>query len=157
MNYFVKLTKRPSVAVRAMITGLHKADAREDFKINMNTFGKKFENICYGCAATCAIQEIAGIEYMPTQPVDLLSDRALILFGKSYTLDNQNNLFDFELAIDNFRCGKPEFLLKIYGIKETVKNHHLFKHQNWSLTNKSWKVEIPRIENYIILLERQGY
>jgi len=46
---------RVSTAIRIMIYGLHKMTAREDFTVKMSTFGETSSEMCYGCAATCAL------------------------------------------------------------------------------------------------------
>ncbi len=49
---------RPSNAVWAMVLGIDGALARDDFTIDMGTFGESYDGMCYGCAATCALQQI---------------------------------------------------------------------------------------------------
>lgn len=57
---FVKL---PSQIIFAMVNGLESQSQRLDFEVQMHTYGyySEEENMCFGCAAICAIQEITGI------------------------------------------------------------------------------------------------
>ena len=153
MNYFVKLTKKPSVAIWAMINGIWKSDARDDFKINMSTFGDIADEVCYGCAATCAIQEITGIEFKSSDILYTIDNRAEILFGRNY-VDYLPDLNKFEDAIDEFRNGDPVDLLDLYGIEDEDIS---YISSNWKLRNNNWRKELIKIEIYVKQLEDRGY
>lgn len=70
-------TKKPdwarlrfSQVVRAMVNGLKRYGDDPDFEIRMATYGAvqrtlEGREICMGCAATCAIQELAGVRFTP--------------------------------------------------------------------------------------------
>ena len=71
INLRAKLRGREGfcTAVAAMITGINNQDERDDFTINMEEYGDYLhddetgETMCFGCAATCAIQEYFGVDF----------------------------------------------------------------------------------------------
>ena len=57
------IRQKPSSAIRAMIDGLKKQSQREGFEVCMGTYGEYRTGICFACAATCALQELAGVDF----------------------------------------------------------------------------------------------
>lgn len=98
---FKKLT--PSKVIRAMVRGLKK----KYVKIDMGTFGSTSWNdkVCYGCAATNALCELAG-KKIPVASIQSTGSRATFLKVADSTLTK------FELAINSLRQGD------IYGANE---------------------------------------
>lgn len=56
---------KPSIVVRATINGLRNALRRPNFLLDMRTFGRVSDssNLCIGCMATCALQEITNTQF----------------------------------------------------------------------------------------------
>ena len=159
MNYFVEKTHKPSVAIEAMIKSLYRQDKRKLFTINMSTYGGTAEGECFGCAATCTIMQITGVNFTPNDDIWGGVARASIL-AKQLNIKDINifriNLGVFEVAIENFRTGKPENLLSLYAIEDTDKNRHLYDGQSWRLETENWKSQIPSIKAYVTELKAVG-
>lgn len=90
-------------ALEFMLAGIESARNRADFKIDMGTFGNSVRltdnsRMCYGCAATCTIQQIANKEFKGKEIVWCV-DRA------DYLGFNKNELDRFEEAIDSVRMA----------------------------------------------------
>lgn len=102
----------PHEVLDAMIQGLKNPSC----KVNMNTFGHVEDGICFGCAATNAIQYLSGEKFTPDNIVGE-SRRA------KYLKINPNILTSFEIAIDELRSGCIE-MTNIYlyelGISEII-------------------------------------
>ena len=49
-------------AIDAMLIGLETIP-NGSFKIDMTTFGNIDNNVCYGCAATCALQQLYDVRF----------------------------------------------------------------------------------------------
>ena len=90
--------------VQAMIDGLKKPWVKVnmcsfgDFQIEKKWFGLISREVCYGCAATNTICEIAGITFTPEN-----------IWSTGHRADAVNATYDFmngfECAIDYFRMG----------------------------------------------------
>lgn len=56
-------------AVEAMIDGLKTQSERPDFVVDMDSFGRvnnhpiTREPVCFGCAATCTVQQLVGVNF----------------------------------------------------------------------------------------------
>ena len=105
MNRLVEMAGgKPSAVVNAMIVGLESHANRDDFKINMSTFGMEgIGGICVGCAATCAVEQITGHKFT-TREIEGRENRAVSIHV------NYCDLQHFEDVIDAFRHGKHEML-----------------------------------------------
>ncbi|MFZ1322333.1 MAG: hypothetical protein WAT71_12335 [Ignavibacteria bacterium] len=87
----------PYQVIDAMIQGLKNPSCR----ISMETYGKVRNKTCFGCAATNALQYLAGKKFTATN-IKSGSDRAKFLEIDCELLDN------FEHAIDYLRSGNIE-------------------------------------------------
>jgi hypothetical protein len=99
-------------AIRAMISGIITQIKRDDFSINMESFGgfvpfSTGEDMCYGCAATCTIQEIAHINLTSKDIANVHKRAAALNF-------NSLQLVSFEQAIDGMRSGYLTPLVQFY-------------------------------------------
>ena len=76
------IQSKPSIALQAMVDGLREQSKRKNFKVDMRTFGEgKYLNnpvMCYGCAATCTLQKIAG-KNLTVDNINVNLDRAQFL------------------------------------------------------------------------------
>ena len=50
-------------ALQAMVDGLKRQSKRKGFMVDMVTFGNVSPETCYGCAATCTLQEMYGVNF----------------------------------------------------------------------------------------------
>jgi hypothetical protein len=85
-------------AVEAMIEGLETQSKRGDFEIDMGRYGASAGDICFGCAATCTVQQITG-KNLDTHCINDTYDRASALDMNEYDLRM------FECVINDLRCG----------------------------------------------------
>jgi hypothetical protein len=92
-------------AIEAMVNGIKNQMEREDFKFYFTSFGAAHNGICYGCAATCTIQEIAG-KNLDKNNIDDVVFRAKALNFESH------DLVKFEGAIDSMRQSNLYPILK---------------------------------------------
>ena len=110
-----RLNGKVSAAIHTMCQGLRSNSEREDFRVDMTTFGTRSyistrdgvrdyptedeEKICYGCAATCTIQQIAKKQFVDAD-IYYTNTRAKFLGFE------ENDLQCFEFAIDDLRKGQ---------------------------------------------------
>jgi len=113
MRLVRELAPKMSDAISAMVIGLHIQNNRDTFTVDMETFGDTAEarsgmgEICFGCAATCAAQQLAKI--------NLDADIIVSITVRAAALDIEaNDLAEFELAIDSFRKGHILRLMDFY-------------------------------------------
>lgn len=100
----------PSLAVRAAIEGIEHYRSHPNFKFNLRRFGGSYGYICYGCAATAAVQWIAKTDLTP----DNIGNRHLRAAFLEFEF---GDLEGFECAIDGLRCGCPDSLASYYGFE----------------------------------------
>jgi hypothetical protein len=99
-------------AIRAMVAGIKTQAKRKDFNINMDSFGGfNGSTLCYGCAATCTIQEITHINLTPSTIVPGSTRAEALSFDR-------HQLSKFERAIDGMRQGFPAELIRFYHSEE---------------------------------------
>lgn len=112
MKTIFELAPKPSDAIKAMWQGLIEQSKREDFVINMQSFGgySTFQGICFGCAATCSIQQLSGVNFEMSNSHSIVdvSKRSKLL---KIEMDSLNR---FEACIDEFRNGDLTYLLDFY-------------------------------------------
>jgi hypothetical protein len=102
----------PSSAVRAMVNGLRNQDRRADFQVDMGSFGLVHRGVCFGCAATCALQEATG---------------------RNFTVRDitEHCLSDWELMIDGLRSGFVKGLLNYYEVDSFDFDLPYLSTENW--------------------------
>ena len=106
---------KPSQVVRAMCLGLR--NLRENQRIDMTTFGNlgvTDQSVCYGCAATWAIQEMYGDEL----PMEYFEPDCGQLEGLG--TPHEGPIQDLECAIDSLRRGSPSDLLALFCGEEVA-------------------------------------
>lgn len=103
-------------AVEAMITGLEVHSKRKDFIIDMTTYGKATgPDICFGCAATCAVQQLCGIDLKPGTFINRKSH------WRAATLKvDMSDLEYFEQAINDLRTGYETPLFDYMGVRVPI-------------------------------------
>lgn len=154
MNTIKQYAPKVSDALRAMVAGLLEQDAREDFNIDMGSYGKftplpkPYKGVCFGCAATCAIQKLVGKNFN-SEYIRNNYTRALFL-----DIDHEE-LWQFEMAINSFRLYtdlRP--LFEFYYGEEDFKALKLpcslvYGNNRLGMTNENWRDKLP-VVNYII-------
>lgn len=138
---------KPSVALKHMVTGLLKQSRRRNFEIAMSVFGIANDKTCFGCAATCAVQNIANKNYPPAS-INHICDRS------DYLNIIQEELKKFERAINCARLGELEPLFDFCGINDI--NVSKFE-TNFHLCDDDWKKQIPTVKETIAALKKAGY
>lgn len=128
--------------IMAMVNGLEK----EHVKVNMDTYGGFRNGVCYGCAATNAICEIAGVTF--DDPQILSTDGRARFISTDYDfIDN------FECAINHLRSGYIEDyneMAKYIGIAE-IDSHGM----NMALPELETHNYKENLHHYIRLAELQ--
>jgi hypothetical protein len=65
--------------------------------------------VCFGCAATCAVQQLTGINLTPgnlgVEALHYAGDNTLQVVRANTLQVNRYDLSDFENTIDSFRAG----------------------------------------------------
>jgi len=145
------IISKPSEALRAMVDGLLEQSQREDFLIEMSDWGSATEKVCFGCAATCTLQKVAGINLMPgTQRygvgnLDWRSDQLGL---------DENDVNHFENAMNDARMGDLETLFEYFDID--VQGLGLIRDYEWYLHNDNWRKQLPQVEETIQYLISKG-
>ena len=144
MKSIKELAPKPSDAIQAMIDGLKNYNSKPGFNIDMGTYGRAVKGICFGCAATCTIQQIAG-EDIPENNIHSLKDHA-------YALDfDIREVIDFEFAIDSFRSNDVSPLFYFYG-----KENPIGLYTDWFLDTDNFMEQLPLVQEYCDQLKQMG-
>ena len=133
---------KPSDALEYMCDGLLKQSKRKDFQIAMYSFGGSDGQMCYGCAATSTIQQIAG-RNLTASNVD---NRQLIGFDR-------DELWVFEKAINYARCGFLDFLFDFCEVTEVGFSRW---EELWFMRDDNWKSCIPKVRKAIREMRAEG-
>lgn len=157
-------------ALEAMITGLETQSKRDDFRIHMRTFGETLafnawaahsrsqfipsrSSICFGCAATCTIQQLTAKNFTPNIDISGRYERARFLDVNTF------DLASFEKAVDEMRAGNFVSILDYmgYDISESNKNR-IMCIKLWGylpgLTTEGWQDNLP---SYRVVLRYLKY
>ena len=133
-------------ALQFMVDGLKRQSERKDFKVAMDTFGHYSEGTCYGCAATCTIQEIAKKD-LNELSLDETESRAQDLKFDLKQLDR------FESFIDDARIGNLENLFAFMK-KNTL--HKPSYDGRFYLNTNDWESQLPKVEKLIAELKEKN-
>jgi hypothetical protein len=140
-----KIQSKPSVALQFMVDGLKRQSLRNDFTVEMGSFGDHIKDFkCFGCAATCTIQEIAQKDFVDFNVIET-TRRANFLGFDVYELSW------FEGAMDFARRGKLSGIFNFCGQQYEQPQEYPF-----FLTNDNWKEQIPVVQETIAQLKQQG-
>lgn len=139
---------KPSNALQAMYDGLLKQDRRIDFVVNFRFFGGVLsDRVCFGCAATCTLQEISQVDLNPGN-ITLVEKRA-----RAYGFE-QTETIRFEMAMDCARHGNLYDLFGFCGLD--CRESYCFM-DGISMLAKNWKRQMPRLKKLIAGLKQAGY
>lgn len=157
------IIKKPSQAIRAMIRGLQRQGRRKQFRIKMSSWGHTEKEMCYGCAATCTVQEIAHRNLVPGKElINDTYDRARFFGFDRDDLDN------FEQAMNQVRLGSFISLYwflgiqcRSYPVEVVVDKWHEWCADRGSydvkLTDNTWHKRLPLYTKLAQMLEKAGY
>lgn len=135
-----------SDAVQAMYNGLRSVRFNPLLHVNMETFGKKYGPFCIGCAATYTLMELDG------GPSAAIFGKLLTSKDRASTFKfDQQDVLDFERAIDYFRRGLHHNLYNFYNVPMEIR--HQIQLPIIYLINKDWKSELPNILKAIEVLK----
>jgi hypothetical protein len=141
-----KIQNKPSVALQFMLDGLIGQSERSDFEVDMSFYGDSLNGVCYGCAATCAIQELTGINYNSEQ----ISYRATRCKALSVSKDE---LGVFECAINGARNGSIKFLFEFCNLNSSDYKPIL----KLLMTTSNYKDQLPLVKELIEDLKLHGF
>lgn len=151
---FKDLLPKPSDAVQAMVDGLLKQSKRKKFVINMGTFGDFADEhkVCFGCAATCTIQEATKINFTSgvKEHIRSLEGRATIL---NWDIED---LCLFENAIDSLRLLYIGSLFNYYNINYTLEELNIYHSLIVPLHTHAWKEGLHTYKILIKELKKNG-
>ena len=140
-----------SKAIRLMVTGLREIP-NESFKVAMGTFGvwNESKGICFGCAATCTIQQIASKRFEGKE-IDWTYSRAEYLSFDSKELD------EFERMINEIRQGYFSVqVTSFYNLNCTVFQELEFDEELPCLSSNFEEDDLVQYENFATILEAAG-
>lgn len=140
-----KIISKPSEALQAMVDGLLEQSERPDFEVNMKVFGAVQGGICYGCAATCAIQKIAGRNL----DIDSIDSSTLRAWTLGFLRDD---MLAFESAINMARTGDMGELFIYFGFEDAG----YWRFAGFNLDNSNWREQLPAVRAHINSLKKRG-
>jgi len=141
-----------STALQAMIDGLEFQSQREDFRVDMATFGaftyfeNKVDPICFGCAATCTVQQLSRVNFTDSQ-INSLEERSCL------TIRNSDDLDRFEYAIDCARMGN---LISIFDYMGDRDSHEFSDDDLWDMSTDDWQEQLPLVQDFVEMLKLKG-
>lgn len=150
MRKIKDIISKPSEALQAMVDGLLEQNARPDFRIDMNTFGSfsEMKHVCYGCAATCAVQKLIGVNF---------NKENINLRGLAVNIEHVD-LSAFEWRIDMARMGLLRLLFLYFGFDDNILDiGSNLTTALFCLENHNWRQELPKVTAHIKLLQEEGY
>jgi hypothetical protein len=136
---------KPSEALQAMVDGLLEQSQRSDFKIDMNIFGKydSYDNICYGCAATCTVQKLLN-KNLTKENINMN------LHSEFYGIED---ICKFESVMNDARGGYLERLFEYFDLSDKFEDD--FDNRFW-LETDNWQEELPEVNELIKELKEKG-
>lgn len=157
------IISKPSEAINATIIGLLRQNQRKDFKIDMDTFGSRGAQVCYGCAATSCVQQITK--------QDLVA--GIFPFDLEFPYDKSFQVFDgfdvediksFEFAIDELRQGSIVGLLVYFNMYGYALNWSIpddlvleYESLNIAMETDDWCCFIPKLIQFTHRLREVGF
>ena len=139
-------------AIKAMITGIEKSQSGtyENFELSMDSFGDTDGSICYGCAATVALQELTGYIFPPETYSDKYIDTESDLYTQAYhkailnheLAENYSSadIAKFEQVVNDFRLGYISTFFMYFNEPKpkTVSDWHM---ENYNIREELLKIK----------------
>lgn len=136
---------KPSDALQAMLDGLREIPG-PNFKVDMLNYGHVYGDICYGCAATCAIQKATEVRLTP------YNIKKTPLRAEAYNVE-LIDLIDFESALDEARMGRIDDLLRYYGYTNLRSICRKYEIIDIYLFPKDYHLQYDKLEAAIAMLK----
>lgn len=145
---FRAILQTPANALQAMVDGLREQSKRPDFLVDMSTYGEASSDgaICYGCAATCAVQKATGIN-LTAKSIGYKAVQAVALDVAS------DDLRMFEAVINEARCGR---LYQLFWYFRMTRLYRESYNNRWFLSDSNWEAQLPAVESFIAELKGQS-
>lgn len=143
------IKSKPSIALQGMVDGLLKQSKRKGFKINMNTYGVDDFKICYGCAATCTVQQITKHNFKPGE-IWLRSHRSQALNVEF------DDLYAFEHAVNEARFGDMTKLFVYCDALGFYLSNFGWIDYQFQLMDENWQEQLPAVRRVIKELKKNG-
>ncbi len=133
----------PSKALQAMVVGLQNPGP---INVMMTAFYVRDKGKCFGCAATCALQQIAKKKMDTSCPLDSPGRAKFLGF-------NEDEMMRFECAMDDAREGSLRSLFAFFNRGGDWKDEYDGK---FYLSTESWQENIPEVQKLIRKLKRRA-
>lgn len=164
---FMGITKM-SQSLHAVLDGLEDMEKDPAQAVDMSTFGNwlwtsdmtedgeitEEKLICYGCAATAALQKLANKKF-DKRNITIETNRFNAVKEQHPGL-NDIRFRRFEIAIDDFRAGYPDPLMKFFGIKDESVINAVVRKSSFLYMGDEWRKEVPCVRGIIEYLEERG-
>lgn len=133
-----------------MVDGLREIDPTTQ-TVDMQTFGKEVDGMCYGCAATWTIQKLAG-RRLASKELNGLAEAGTMRGDEAFEdLPWYASDIDlFEDAIDEARKG---FLSELFEFMGCDTDQADLLVGRFFMTNDNWEAQLPKVEELIAELE----
>lgn len=153
------IISKPSEAVYYMIKGLLRHSKRPDFEVRMKHWydTNLDRTICYGCAASCAVQEITGVQFKAADYAGGMTGQ--LAYHASCTGMEYKDLSDFERAVDQIRCGNvvPIFMYFDISCPKLVTYNSYAGILLPTMNDKNWKRLILTYKTLFDCLRKDGF
>lgn len=146
------LTKMSDI-IDVMVYGIETQSRRDDFKVDMNTFGRVDEEqpgVCFGCAATCALSTLTAIPFTVAKHT---TEGWFTEIKRTYNYERLMGAWvEIESFFDNLRRG---FISEAWQIPDQIFFDHLSGLPR--LETDSWRENLHRYAEAAKQLREAGY
>jgi hypothetical protein len=135
-----------------MVDGLEEQDRAEGRGIDMTLYWSIGEDgTCFACAATCAIQQLAGKPLDPNAACKEFRDKGENANIPAFWDHDRSDLRSFERAVDAARMGQVSSLFSYMRAGEYEGDDPEFY-----LRSHDWEQQLPMVRDFIADLEAKG-
>lgn len=156
MKQIRDLIKLPSQALDIMCDGLEAQSKREGFKVNMDYFYKHEAQTCFGCAATCFLQQVTNTDLPTNMGFSDSADRGVWL-----DLERMDML-TFEDIMDDVRCWEFWWLFGYFGFDfepffKLVNTLPEWSDNEFFLRTTDWEEQLPKVRAIAKIMRDNDY
>jgi hypothetical protein len=135
-----------------MVDGLEEQEKTNGRGIDMTLYWSIGEDgTCFACAATCAIQQLAGKPFDPKAAYSEFGDKGENADIPASWGRDRSDLRSFERAVDAARMGQVGSLFSYMRAGEYEGDHPEFY-----LRTHDWEQQLPMVRDFIADLETKG-
>lgn len=146
--------KKFSDIIYFMVYSLIKQEERDRFVIDMDTYGAANGSFCFGCAATCALQEMSGVLFGVKDTQEEFRERIRVALGISYEEENRIEWFFNSLrTLDKYSIPDPDVSPEMEVTTQMV-NEFL---KVPALRTETWKLNIGEFVKLADKWSAEGY